>query len=164
MEIVGDHPYGSIIVTDQLLAVDDVFLSGLRIRLFKNALLVNAMLFKIVSHALGFGERFIRSFSTGDYADGIRILIQIFDGLVETVAKYKARAGLTHLSAEHHHIIEIRFALRMHFTDDATFHRAERDQTNTRNRNQYASDQSWQYRPPPEEQTESEYREQNCER
>ena len=91
---------------DQLLAVDDVFLSGLRIRLFKNALLVNAMLFKIVSHALGFGERFIRSFSTGDYADGIWILIQIFDGLVETVAKYKARAGLTHLSAEHHHIID----------------------------------------------------------
>ena len=28
VEIVGDHPYGSIIVTDQLLAVDNVFLSG----------------------------------------------------------------------------------------------------------------------------------------
>ena len=40
VEIVGDYPYGSIIVTDQLLAVDNVFLSGLRIRLFKNALLV----------------------------------------------------------------------------------------------------------------------------
>ena len=122
------------------------------------------MFLKIVSHALGFGERFIRSFSAGNDADGIRILIQIFDGFVETVAKYKARAGLTHLGAEHHHIIKIRFALRMHFTDDATFHRAEHDQTNTHDRNQDASDQSWQYRPPPEEQTESEYCEQNCER
>ena len=122
------------------------------------------MFLKIVSHALGFGERFIRSFSAGNDADGIRILIQVFDGLVETVTKHKAWPGLAHLSSKHHHIIEIWFTLRMHFADNATFHRAERDQTNTRDRNQDASDQSWQYRPPPEEQTESEYREQNCER
>lgn len=28
VEIIGDHAYGSIIVVDHLLAVDDVFLSG----------------------------------------------------------------------------------------------------------------------------------------
>ena len=94
MEIVGDYPYGSIIVTDQLLTVDNVFLSGLRIRLFKNALLVNAMFFKIISHALGFGERLVRSLSTGDYACGIRVRVQILNSLVETVTKHKVGPDL----------------------------------------------------------------------
>ena len=163
MEIVGDYPYGSIIVTDQLLAVDNVFLSGLRIRLLKNALLVNAMFLKIISHALGFGERLVRSFSAGNDADGIRILIQILNSLVETVTKHKAWPGLAHLSSKHHHIIEIWFTLRMHFADNATFHRAECDQTDACDCDCHTSDQSWQHRPPLEEHSESKHGEQRRE-
>lgn len=58
---------------NQSATIRDVFLCGLRLHLFDDAVFLDAVRFKVVGHALRFHDRFIRLFATGDDANGVRI-------------------------------------------------------------------------------------------
>ncbi len=109
------------------------------------------MPFQIFRHALRLRERFVRTASTGNDADGLRIRVQIFDGFVKTVPQYAARARFTHLRAQHHHIIKPGSALFVQFARHATFHRAEHHQANAYDGDQHILHQTRQQRPPVEQ-------------
>lgn len=73
VEIIGHDADRGIELCNQSTTIRDVFLCGLRLHLFDDAVFLDAVRFKVVGHALRFHDRFIRPFATGDDANGVRI-------------------------------------------------------------------------------------------
>lgn len=88
---IGHDADRGIGLCNQSTTIRDVFLCGLRLHLFDDAVFLDAVRFKVVGHALRFHDRFIRPFATGDDANGARIFVQIVDCGVKTIPQHFAR-------------------------------------------------------------------------
>lgn len=105
MKIVGHNTNGCAFF-HQLFTVRDILPGCLRLILCQNPRSINAFFLQIPCHSLCFRPRLIASLSSGNNADRVRVFIQIFHSLIQTIFKNRTRTILSHLCAKYDYIVK----------------------------------------------------------
>ena len=87
----------------------------------------------ILCHSFCFGPRLVASLSSGNNADRVRVFIQIFHSLIQTIFKNWTRTILSHLCAKYDNIVEPPSSIRVHLADHTALYDTKHKQSDTDN-------------------------------
>ena len=132
MKIVGHNANGCAFF-HQLFTVRDILPGCLRLILCQNPRSINAFFLQIPCHSLCFRPRLIASLSSGNNADRVRVFIQIFHSLIQTIFKNRTRTVLSHLCAKYDNIVEPPSSIRVHLADHTALYDTKHKQSDTDN-------------------------------